>query len=130
MSSSLKAWREVLRVVLLGALVSLIASPSRAQISNVANSSGWTDSGTNDADGSTSASQAFTTNDGTTLTSRYAFNVNADIGSGIRDQTGSATHQFSFDATAPGGYRLDISTSFVGQLAVRQEFFGGGGSWC
>src|SRR5262245_41607664 len=101
MSKSLKTWREILRVVLLGALVSLIASPARAQISGATNSSGILGSPGNDEDGCTGASQAFTTNDGITLGSRYAFNVNADIASGDpRDQTGAATHQFSFDATA------------------------------
>src|SRR5262249_42543122 len=62
-------------------------------------------------------SRAFTANTSTTFTSRYAWNVNADTGVGsTRDESGSAQHNLSFSATAPGGYRLDITTSRVGMI--------------
>ena len=53
------------------------------------------------------------------LTSRYAWNINADTGIfSTHDTSGNARHNVDFTATAPGGYRLDISTSRVGELSI------------
>src|SRR5262245_1533949 len=90
---------------------------AQAQITSPVNSiTGSSCSGGNNADGSCAESVAFSTpNNGTTFTSRYAFNVNADTGAGsTRDESGSAVHNLSFSATAPGSYRLTFNSSFVG----------------
>jgi cysteine-rich repeat protein len=83
----------------------------------------------NAADGFSGCSVATLVNDGTTLGTRYAFNVNADIGVfSTRDESSAATHAISFAATAPGGYRLDISTSRVGDLNRLSDIAGCEGS--
>src|SRR5205823_3700338 len=52
-----------------------------------------------------------------TFTSRYAWNINADTTvASTHDTSGNAQHNVTFNATAVGGYRLDISTSRVGAL--------------
>jgi hypothetical protein len=71
----------------------------------------------NSVDGFSGCGVSTLTDDGTTLATRYTFNVNADIGIfSTRDEGSAATHAVSFSATAPGGYRLDISTSRVGDM--------------
>src|SRR5689334_21308277 len=48
----------------------------------------------------------------TAFTSRYAWNINADTGIlSTHDTSGTARHTVNFTATAPGGYRLDITTT-------------------
>ncbi|HZR79474.1 MAG TPA: hypothetical protein VFD92_00130 [Candidatus Binatia bacterium] len=96
----------------------LAASSAQAQISGATGSTtGSSCSGGNDADGFCAFSRSTTANTGTTLSSRYAWNVNADIGVGsTRDESSNAQHNLSFSATAPGGYRLDITTSRVGMV--------------
>ena len=62
-------------------------------------------------------SVAFLTNTGSQVSTRYAWNVNAD--SGLRPRTtpvGTATHTISFNATAPVGYRLTILQQRVGDM--------------
>jgi len=80
----------------------------------------------NDADGSTTGSAAIVVNNGTQLNTRMEFNVNSDAGFlGSDDQSGTATHKITFNATAPGGYRLDISTSRVGDVnRINDDIFG------
>jgi hypothetical protein len=105
------------------ALVAVITSltlwvgSARAQISGASvNNAGSTCSGSN-GDGFCGSSTQTLTNNGTTLATRYAWNVNADVGAlSTRDETGSAQHHVSFTATAPGGYRLNISTSRAGMV--------------
>ncbi len=76
-----------------------------------ANISGST-SNSGDTSGSNRASVAFTTNNSTTIATRFAWNVSADVGAGsTRQQNASAEHNIFFNVTAPGGYRLDISES-------------------
>ena len=74
------------------------------------------------ADGDCRNSVSFSTaNNGTTFTSRYAWNINSDTGVGsTHDTSGNAQHNVSFSATAAGGYRLDISTTRNGDFASRR----------
>jgi len=97
----------------------LLPAGVQAQLSSVANSTtGSTCSGANDADGYCGNTVSFTVpSNGTTFTSRHAWNINADIGIlSTRDTSGNAQHNVSFTATAVGGYRLDIATSRLGDI--------------
>ncbi len=96
----------------------LAAATASAQISAVTqNATGSSGSPGNNVDGSTTFGSTVTLNTGTSLQTRHSFNVNADIGAlSTRDQNGTAVHNVSFSATAPGGYRLDLSTNRVGDL--------------
>src|SRR5262245_10829948 len=90
-------------LILTGAPVAL------AQISGVSvNTSGSTaDNGNND--GSTRTSVSTQTNNGTTLATRFAWNIDADVApANTRDQSGTAVHNISFTANAPGSYQLAI----------------------
>jgi len=111
--------RYALGIGLLAALTMLLPSAARAQLSSASNSTtGATCSGGSNGDGFCGNSVGFSTaNNGTTFTSRYAWNINADVGAGsTRDTSGNAQHNVSFTATAPGGYRLDIGTSRLGDM--------------
>ncbi len=90
--------------------------PVAAQsISGASTSTSGSTGNNGDTSGSTRASVAFTTNNSTTIATRFAWNVSADVGAlSTRDQSGNAQHNISFDVTAPGGYRLDVSQSRVG----------------
>jgi len=89
-----------------------------AQISSATSTNaGSTCTGGNDTNGFCGSSTQVLTNNGSTFQSRYAWNVNADVGAlSTRDESGNNTHTLNFTATAPGGYRLDISTSRTGAL--------------
>src|SRR5436309_10068130 len=102
----------------LAVAVSLCAAPVWAQLSGSAsNATGATCSGGGSGDGDCRNSTQTLTNTGSTFRSRYAWNINADTGVfSTHDTSGNARHNVSFNATAPGGYRLDISTSRVGAL--------------
>jgi hypothetical protein len=79
--------------------------------------SGSTCGGANNADGFCGSSTQELVDNGTTFQSRYAWNINADVGVfSTRDTSGNAQHNVSFNATAPGGYRLDITTSRSGDI--------------
>ena len=108
--------RAVLWLLALG--VALAPAVASAQISGASSSNaGSTCSGSNNADGYCGSSTSIPTNNGTTFQSRYAWNINADVGIGsTRDTSGNAQHNMSFNATAPGGYRLDISTQLFGDM--------------
>src|SRR4051794_18082836 len=88
------------------------ARPVAAQISSASSSTaGASCSGGGTADGDCRNSPSLPVNNGVTLQSRYAWNINADTGSfSTHDPDGNAQHNVSFNATAPGGYRLDITT--------------------
>src|SRR5213593_625027 len=121
------------RLLLLLAVTGVMAAtPARAQLSSATNSTtgaGCGGSGTG-ADGDCRNTVAFSTaNNGTTFTSRYAWNINADTGIfSTHDTSGNARHNVDFTATAPGGYRLDISTSRVGDLRLINDASGCSGS--
>ncbi|MCW5892535.1 MAG: hypothetical protein KIT14_18635 [bacterium] len=91
-------------------------APSWAQMSGaVSSTTGSTCTGSNNSDGFCGFSSALQTNTGTTVRSRYAWNINADVGVGsTRDTSGNASHRVTFNAVAPGGYRLDVAQSRVG----------------
>ena len=115
--------RGAVRTTLVAAVLALVAMalPGRAlaQLSSATNSTtGATCSGGGGADGDCRNSVSFSTaNNGTTFTSRYAWNINADTGTGsTHDTSGNAQHNVAFSATATGGYRLDISTTRNGDM--------------
>ncbi len=99
-------------------LVVATAGPAAAQLSsNGSNSTGSTCTGGNNADGYCAFSRSLTINTTTQLQSRYAWMLNADVGAfSTRDTSSNAQHQVTFSATAPGGYRLNITTSRVGSF--------------
>jgi hypothetical protein len=108
-----------LGVAVIAALfVVTVAGVAAAQISGASNStSGASCSGGGSTDGDCRNSVSFTVNNGVTLTSRYAWNINADTGAfSTHDTSGNASHHVNFNATAVGGYRLDIATSRIGDL--------------
>src|SRR5262245_10871260 len=94
---------SIFLAAVLGLLVS--ASPAAAQISGAsASTAGSTGNGGN-SDGSVRSSVAITTNTGTTLATRFAWNISADVGAfSTRDQSGTAQHNVDFNATSAGGY--------------------------
>jgi hypothetical protein len=94
------------------------ASQAGAQLSGAtASVTGSTCSQANDADGSCTFSVSFTALSGATFTSRHAWNSNADVGIfSTRNQIGDGQHNVAFSATAPGSYRLDITTQRTGDL--------------
>jgi hypothetical protein len=92
------------------------------------NFTGFTCSG-GGGDGDCQRAAGFTVNNSNTFTSRYAWNVSADTGVGsTHDTSSNAQHNISFNATAPGGYRLDITTSRVGALGRSSDASGCSGS--
>lgn len=84
---------------------------------------------TNDGNGSCSSSVNITTNTAATVASRFGWNVGADVGSGgTADRNSSATDKLAFSATAPGSYRLDITSSIAGVIVVRNDALNCSGS--
>ena len=113
--------REGRRLALLTVAVTallLTAAPVRSQITGATSSTvGATCSGGGSSEGDCRNSTSLPVNNGTTLKSRYAWNINADtVPLSTHDTSGNAQHNISFTATAPGGYRLDITTQRVGDL--------------
>src|SRR5207237_8238801 len=77
------------------------------------------------ADGDCRNSVSVITNTATTYKTRYAWNINADTTVfSTHDTSGNAQHNVSFTATAPGGYRLDITEQRVGALGVVNDASG------
>src|SRR5689334_290962 len=103
-------WTSTLALAAVG--LSLAATPVRAQLSGASTSTtGATCTGGGSTSGDCRNSSALTTNTSSQITSRYAWNINADVAVlSTHDTSGTAQHHVSFTATAPGGYRLDIST--------------------
>ncbi len=101
------------------AAVLAAAGPVAAQLSAVSNSTvGAGCSGGGSGDGDCRNSVSFPAlNNGTTFQSRYAWNINADIGVfSTHDTSGTPRHNVSFTATAPGGYRVDLATQRSGDM--------------
>ena len=108
-------------------LVASAPSLAMAALSGVGNSTtGASCSGGGSSDGDCRNSVAFSTpSNGTTFTSRYAWNINADVGvASTHDTSGTAKHNVSFTATAPGGYRVQIGTTRVGSMGRRSDVSG------
>jgi hypothetical protein len=100
------------------------ACPVAAQISGASVSiTGATCSGGSSDTGDCRSSTQVLSNNGTTFSTRYAWNINADTGLGsTRDISGTARHNVSFTATAPGGYRLDIGTTRSGMVSRGSDY--------
>jgi hypothetical protein len=97
--------------------VAALASPAAAQLSAISGSTSGSSCTSNSADRFCGFSRGTTASSGTSFTSRYAWNVNADVGAlSTSDASGTASHNLSFSATAVGGYRIDVTTSRVGAL--------------
>jgi hypothetical protein len=109
---------RALHAGLLVVALALLPAVASAQLSSTTSSNASsTCSQGNDGNGFCGSSTQELIDNGTTFQSRYAWNINADVGIGsTRDSNGNAQHNMSFNATAPGGYRLDIATSFVGDM--------------
>jgi hypothetical protein len=102
---------------------------AQAQISGASVSTSGSSCSGDDADGFCGFSAAIQTNNGTTLATRYAWNINTDIGIfSTRDSSGTAQHNVGFTATAPGGYRLNIVTTRVGDMNRVNDAVGCDGS--
>jgi len=92
---------------------------------STSSNAGSTCAGSNDGNGYCSSAVQQLVNNGTTFQSRYAWNINADIGIlATRDTSGSARHNLSFNAAAPGTYRLNISTSRAGMVQRNSDAIG------
>jgi hypothetical protein len=105
-------------VIAATAIVLVAAAPAFAQLSG-SNTTGTTGTcgGVNDANGFCGFSVGTQTNTGAQFKSRYAWNINADTGAlSTKDISGTSTHHVNVNATAPGGYRLDISTQRTGDM--------------
>jgi hypothetical protein len=101
---------------------------AHAQLSGATTSTaGATCSGGASADGDCRNSSAFTASSGTTFTSRYAWNINADTGVfSTHDTSGTPRHTLTFNATAVGGYRLTINArSSAASPGERREWVQG-----
>src|SRR6185369_2461255 len=95
----------------------LLAGSVQAQLSSASvSTTGSTCTGGGSTEGDCQFSAAFLTNTGSQVSTRYAWNVNADAVSGQHDTSGTATHTVSFNATAPVGYKLTILQQRVGDL--------------
>src|SRR5882672_4933307 len=105
----------LLSMVLLAGLLATAAPVGAQSISGTSvTTSGSTGNG-GDGSGSIRSSVATQINDGTTFKTRFAWNISADVGAfSTQDSNGTAKHNLSFNVTAPGGYRLDITQQRVG----------------
>jgi hypothetical protein len=122
-----RAYRIAGLVLGVALLAAAAVSPAHAALSSVSNSTtGATCSGGGSSDGDCRNSVGFSTpSNGTTFTSRYAWNINADVGvASTHDTSGTAKHNVSFTAVAPGGYSLQINTSRVGAMGRRSDVSG------
>jgi hypothetical protein len=103
--------------MLMGTLL-IAAGPADAQsISGFSVSTAGSTGNNNSGDGSTNSSVAVQVNTATQVKSRFAWNINADVGAlTTRDQSGNAQHNVSFSVTAPGSYFLTVATQFTGDM--------------
>jgi hypothetical protein len=110
--------RTWLTLVACAAAALIHVQHAAAQLSGATGGTGTSScSGSNNADGFCGFSRQTLVNSGTTFQSRYAWNINADVGAGsTRDTSSNAQHVLSFTATAPGSYQLNISTTRVGMV--------------
>ncbi len=102
----------------LAVALAMTAVPAAAQLSGSAvTTAGSSCTGANNSSGFCGFSASVVTSTGVTFATRYAWNINADVGAfTTRDTSSSAQHNLSFTATAVGGYQLSIATSRVGDM--------------
>ncbi len=120
----------MIRTFAIVAVLLLAAVPAHAQsISSASASTTGSTANGGDTDGSVRSSVAVQINDGTTFKTRYAWNISADttVGS-TKDSNGTAKHNLTFNVTAPGGYRLDITQQRVGMVQRNSDASGCSGS--
>lgn len=116
MSSRVCQRFAVITIIMLAAAV-LPLRQAHGTISSASIATSGCTGSANNTDGSTTCESAIATNNGTNLNTRFGLNVNSDTGIfSTDDQSGAATHRISFNATATGGYRLDIGTTRTGDL--------------
>jgi len=116
-------------VVAVVALVMMSPSAWAGLSSSSTSDAGSTCSGGGSTDGDCLHSTSVITNNSTTYKTRYAWNINADTTVfSTHDTSGNAQHNASFIATAPGGYRLDITENRVGDMGVANDASGCSGS--
>ena len=109
-------WTQALTMAALVATV-LAVRPAAAQLSGASGSTTGSSCSGSNGDGFCGFTRTTNVNTGSTFQSRYTWNINADVGVlSTRDSSGSAQHNLSFSASAVGGYRLDIGTTFVGDM--------------
>jgi hypothetical protein len=112
------------------AITLILAASAAAQ--GISAHSGSTAGSTGDAgdgSGSRRSSRQTLISNTSTFQSRFAWNINADVGAAsTRDTSGNAQHNMSFNVTAPGGYRLDVSESRVGIFQRNADVSGCSGS--
>ena len=112
--------KAMTKVLVAAAVTCLLSAPSaHAQgISGAATStSGATCSGGGSTDGDCRNSSAFTANTSSTITSRYAWNINADTTVfSTHNTSGNAQHHVTFTATAPAEVWIDGKS--VGQTPL------------
>src|SRR5205085_4225690 len=101
-------------------------TPAGAQgISGASASTGGSSANSGDTSGSTRSSVGFNTNNSGQIQTRFAWNISADVAAAsTRDQSGTAQHDVSFTATAPGAYRLDIDTQRTGMIQRNSDVSG------
>ncbi len=122
---------QVCTVAMAAGLILAVAHSAHAQGLSLSSSSnaGSTCGGANNADGFCGSSTSLPINNATQLQSRYAWNINADVGAGsTRDTSGNAQHNIAFTATAPGSYQLAVATSRVGDINRQSDVVNCSGS--
>jgi cysteine-rich repeat protein len=114
------------------ALACMLAAAGPAAAQSISGASATTSGSTansGDNDGSIRSSVVFQINTTTQLKTRYAWNISADTTVGAtRDSNGTGKHNLSFNVTAPGGYRLDITQQRVGIMQRNSDASGCCGS--
>ncbi len=111
------------------ASVLLATGVATAQLSGGSASTAGSTGNSNSSDGSNNAATQVLINTATVVQTRYAWNVNADVGVfSTRQQNANAQHNVSFSAAAPGGYRLDVSQTRVGDMNRINDASGCSGS--
>jgi hypothetical protein len=110
-------------VLVRGVFLLVFASTAMGQITSPAvSTSGSSCTDGNATDRFCGYSAAIELTDATHLSTRYSWNINADAAlAASAVQGGTAKHTVTFDVTAPGGYRLDVTTKRRGDLNILSD---------
>jgi cysteine-rich repeat protein len=116
---------SALSVALLACLLAAGVPAGAQTISGASGSTSGSTGNSGDSDGSIRSSVATQINNGTTFKTRFAWNLSSDVGAAsTRDSNGTAKHNLSFNVTAPGGYRLDITQERTGIVQRNSDISG------
>ncbi|MCC6850285.1 MAG: hypothetical protein IT294_17475, partial [Deltaproteobacteria bacterium] len=117
--------QKMFRALLTAGFLLTVATSAAAQgISSHAGSTSGSTGDSGDSSGSRRSSRQTLTATAATFQSRFAWNISSDVGVfSTRDTNGSAQHNMSFNVTAPGGYRLDISEQRQGMFQRNSDAF-------